>query len=94
MAGIDPRAADLGRRVQNLVQRQYGGDAHAAFNHYANKNGEVPKAGVEKLLEDADVGSFFTRGAYTNAVMDRFDSNRNGGISWQEFQNGMKGVGQ
>lgn len=93
MATIDPRAADLGRRVQNLVRQQYGGDQRAAFNHYA-RNGEVPRAQVQQLLEDAGVGSMFTRGAYTDAVMDRFDTNRNNGVSWQEFQGGMRSVGQ
>jgi hypothetical protein len=93
MATIDPRAADLGRRVQSLVQQQFRGDQRAAFNHYA-RNGEVPRAQVRQLLEDAGVGNGLTRGAYTSAVMDRFDTNRNGGVSWQEFQGGMRSVGQ
>lgn len=91
---MDPRAVDLGRRVNNLVQQRYGGDYQRAFNAYAQGRPEVSKAQVNRMLGDADVGNFLTRGAYTDAVMDRFDTNRNNAISWQEFQSGMRSVGQ
>lgn len=94
MAGIDPRAADVGRRVNALVQRQFGGNQQAAFNHYARGGPEVSRPQVQQLLSDAGVGNGLTRGTYTSAVMDRFDTNRNNGVSWAEFQAGMRGVGQ
>src|SRR5207253_1711340 len=91
---MDQRAIDLGRRVNTLVQNRFGGDSQRAFNHYAQGRPEVSREQVSKLLSDADVGSFVTRGAHTSGVMDRFDTNRSGGISWQEFQAGMRSVGQ
>lgn len=91
---MDSRALDLGRRVNNLVQRNFGGDQRRAFNHYAQGRPEVSRAQVNRLLADANVGNGLTRGAYTSAVMDRFDTNRSGGVSWQEFQAGMRSVGQ
>jgi hypothetical protein len=95
MAGIDPRAAAMGRQVQNLVNQRFGGDQQRAFNHYAGGAGrEVSREGVNRLLSDANVGNGLTRGAYTSGVMDQFDTNRNNAISWSEFQSGMRRVGQ
>jgi len=91
---MDQRAIDLGRRVNTLVQNRFRGDYQQAFNHYAQGRPEVSRDQVGRLLGDANVGNFVTRGAYTSAVMDRFDTNRSGGVSWQEFQAGMRSVGQ
>ncbi len=91
---MDSRALDVGRRVNNLVQRNFGGDQRRAFNHYAQGRPEVSRDQVHRLLSDAGVGSGLTRGLYTNGVMDQFDANRSNGISWQEFQNGMRRLGQ
>ena len=86
----DPRAAEVAQKVNNLVQSRFGGDYKKAFQHYAAANGEVSRDGINRLLSDAGVGNGFTRGFYTDALMDKFDTNRNGGVSWSEFSGGMR----
>jgi hypothetical protein len=99
-APADPRAAEVGRKVDDLVRRQYGGDYKKAFQHYAGPNGEVSREGVKQLLRDADVGSDMqipfvgtTRDKYADGLMDKFDTNRNGSVSWSEFSGGLRSVG-
>jgi hypothetical protein len=91
--GQDPRAADLAQKVNNLVHSKFGGDYKKAFQHYAGANGEVSRDGINRLLSDAGVGNGFTRGFYTDGVMDKFDTNRNGSVSWSEFSGGMRANG-
>jgi hypothetical protein len=88
----DPRARDVAQRVDRLVTQRFGGDYPAAHRHYAGGASEVSAGGVRSLLSDAGVGNGLTRGAYVSALMDRFDSNRSGGVSWQEFQGGLKTI--
>ncbi|MBL8957524.1 MAG: EF-hand domain-containing protein [Myxococcaceae bacterium] len=90
---MDQRALDLGRRVNTMVQNRFQGNYRQAFNHYAQGGAEVSGNQVGRMLGDAGVGNLLTRGAYKDAVMDRFDTNRNGGVSWSEFQSGMRQVG-
>jgi hypothetical protein len=92
VATNDPRARDVAQRVDRLVTDRFGGDYRAAFQHYANGAREVGPAGVRSLLSDAGVGNGLTRGAYVDALMDRFDGNRSGGVSWQEFQGGLQTI--
>jgi hypothetical protein len=92
VATNDPRARDVAQRVDRLVTDRFGGDYRAAFQHYAGGAREVGPAGVRSLLSDAGVGNGLTRGAYVDALMDRFDSNRSGGVSWQEFQGGLQTI--
>ena len=89
----DPRARDEAQKVDNLVRTRFGGDYRAAFNHYSGGGREVNREGVRSLLSDAGVGNGLTRGMYTDALMDRFDTNRSGGVSWSEFQNGLRAAG-
>jgi hypothetical protein len=96
----DPRAAEVGRKVDDLVRSRFGGDYKKAFSHYAGSNGEVSRAGVKQLLRDAGVGSDIpipfvgtTRDAYADGLMDKFDTNKNGSVSWSEFTGGLRGVG-
>jgi hypothetical protein len=96
----DPQAAAVGRQVDDMVKKKFGGDYKKAFQHYAGANGEVSRDGVKALLKDAGIGSdtqipFIgsTRDKYADALMDKFDSNHNGSVSWQEFTGGMKNVG-
>ena len=93
MPPVDSRARNVGLRVNDLVQRDHGGDYRAAFNAYAQGGSEVSRSQVSKLLKDASVGNGLTRRAYTNGVMDRFDTDRNNAVSWNEFQAGMRATG-
>jgi hypothetical protein len=93
----DPRALEMGRKVDELIKKRFGGDYQKAFAHYAKGGKEVSKEGVMQLLRDADVGFETplggTRDVYAGKVMDAFDTDHNKGISWSEFQNGLRGVG-
>lgn len=92
VATNDPRARDVAQRVDRLVTERFGGNYQAAFRHYAEGAQEVGPSGVRRLLSDAGVGNGLTRGVYVDALMDRFDGNRSGGVSWQEFQTGLQTI--
>ena len=86
----DPNAKELATKVDALVKRQFGGDYKKAFQSYAGPNGEVSPDGVSRLLSDAGVGNLLTRGMWTSGVMDKFDTNHNGSVSWQEFSGALR----
>jgi hypothetical protein len=84
----DPHVAEIQQKVADLVDQRFGGDWKQAFDSYAGQNGEIDRNRLGSLLSDANVGSWLTRGAWVSGVMDRFDTDSSGGISWQEFQDG------
>lgn len=92
-APADPRALEMGRKVDQLVRDRFGGDYQRAFQHYSGGAREVSREGVMRMLNDAGVGNGLSRGFYADGVMDAFDTNRNRGVSWGEFQNGLRGAG-
>lgn len=87
----DPRAVELAKKVDTLVKRKFAGSYEAAFKSYTR--GATTGASsehVNRLLTDANVGGWFSRGFYVSAVMDKFDTNKNGKISWSEFDGNLK----
>jgi len=87
----------VAQRIHAFVQRRFGGDYKRAFEHYAGGPGrEVSKEAITRMLDDAGVTAW-TVGApqfmVADRMMDRFDGNRNGGVSFQEFQAGMRRIG-
>ena len=88
--GNDKAVREVAEKVGNLVNSKFGGDYNAAFKHYANGGSEVSRDGVKQMLSDAGVGSWATRGLYTDGLMKRFDTNANGAVSMKEFQSGLK----
>lgn len=87
----DPRALDVARRIDGLVKQKYDGDYLKGFNAYA-KQGKVGPKEVDKLLKDANVGSWLTRGAYTEALIKRFDITKDGFVSVTELTAGLADV--
>ncbi|MBL8955407.1 MAG: hypothetical protein JNK82_31825 [Myxococcaceae bacterium] len=87
----------IAQRVQQLVQEKFGGNWQKAFDHYAGGRGkEVTQAGIQRMLNDAGVtvlNGFPPQSMVASRMMDQFDRNRNGGVSWQEFQGGLNGLG-
>ena len=80
---------ELVRKVKWLVRSRFMGDDKRAFDHYARKRGfmsQIDRDEIVRLLQDADVGNAFTRGAWASGVMKRLDTNRDSFISYVEFQ--------
>jgi Ca2+-binding EF-hand superfamily protein len=72
------------RKVTEYVTTAYGGDWQKAFTAYA-VNGQLTRDGVIDVLKAADVGFLITRPAIAAQVMDLFDTNGDGSLSWAEF---------
>ncbi len=98
-AAVDPNSTEarIGTAVKRLVDERFGGNWQRAFDHYAGGAGrEVGKRGIERMLDDAGVDlwhGFPPQGAIASRMMDQFDTNRNGGVSWQEFNSGVRRLG-
>lgn len=80
----DENVIALRAKIRALVAKRYAGSFRALFDHYA-ASGNPDRAALTSLLEDADVGNFFTRGMWADGVMKRVDTNHDGRISWEEF---------
>ena len=81
----DAREAELVAKVQGLVARRFAGDYRAAFDQYG-RDGLMDEAGLERLLKDASVGNFATRGSWAAAIMEKLDGDRDGFISFAELR--------
>lgn len=79
---------ELKGKVAALVTARFRGDRRAAFAHYA-PSGRLDRAALTRVLEDADVGNMFTRGAWTQGIMERLDVDRDGVLTWDEFTRGI-----
>ena len=84
----DPKK-ELQQKVTRLVNERFAGDWDRAFRHYAaldGSQGVVSKHAITQILKDTNIGNGFTRGAWTSGIMKELDTNKDKGISWQEFQ--------
>ncbi|MFO0728811.1 MAG: EF-hand domain-containing protein [Myxococcota bacterium] len=93
LAAKDDHERELVTKIGALVQRDFGGDNRAAFNHYAGSDHQVSRDELSRLLSDAGIGNFLTRGSWVSGIMDRLDGppngDGNGKISWTEFNRVM-----
>jgi hypothetical protein len=84
---------ELTEKIQAVVTSKFGGDWYRAYTDYAARNGAAERVEREDLivlLEDAKVGNGFTRGAWADGIMKELDKNKDGGISWEEFNTILK----
>jgi Ca2+-binding EF-hand superfamily protein len=78
---------ELTDKVTRLIQDRFGGDYHRAFAHYdANGDGRVDRAELGRLLEDAGIGNWLTRGAWAGGIVAALDADKDGTISGPEFE--------
>ncbi|MDI1243573.1 MAG: EF-hand domain-containing protein [bacterium] len=81
----DAREVELVRKVQGMVAERFDGNYKTAFDQYG-RDGLMDEKGLERLLKDAGVGNFATRGTWTAAIMEKLDGDRDGFISFAELQ--------
>jgi Ca2+-binding EF-hand superfamily protein len=78
---------ELTGKVTRLIQERFGGDYHRAFAQYdANGDGRIDKAELGRLLQDAGIGNWLTRGAWADGIVAALDADKDGTISGPEFE--------
>jgi len=78
---------ELTDKVTKLIAERFGGDYNKAFAHYdADGNGRIDKAELGRLLEDAGIGNWLTRGAWASGIVAALDADKDGTISAPEFE--------
>ncbi len=75
--------------IENLMKSKFS-SPREAFDYYdTNKDGSLTKSDFKILLKEAKV-SFLIRGVVAEFMMQNFDANKDGLVSWQEFQTAIK----
>ena len=83
---MESEANEVIAKVQALVKTKYAGDYMAAFKAYdLDRNGKLGHKDVSKLLEDAGVGNWLTRGVWANGVISHLDLDHDGAVSIPEI---------
>ena len=87
--------AELVDKVQRLVRKKYGEanleNMRKLFDEYdRDKDQKISADELEALLEDADIGNGFTRGAWIKGVIGALDTNEDKKIDWDEFTAAIK----
>lgn len=80
---------ELKIKIRQLVKKNFDGDFRKGFDHYDKIDGEDSKIGstaLDQLLADAKVGNFLTRKLWMEGVMKVLDKDKDGAISWNEFE--------
>lgn len=74
------------KAVTEMVQRNFSGDWGAAFRVYdKNHDNRISPDELNDVLRYSGVGNFLTRSTYVRAVFDVVDTDRDGLISFDEF---------
>lgn len=83
---MDAQANEVITKVQKLVKEKYLGDYTKAFSAYdLDHNGKLGHKDVCKLLEDAGVGNWLTRGMWASGVISSLDLDHDGAVSPPEL---------
>jgi Ca2+-binding EF-hand superfamily protein len=92
MAATEAQKNELRDKVSKLVRDKFGGDYHKAFDHYDGdvKDGRISRRELAKLLGDAGVGNWLTRGAWASGIIAELDTDKDGSISEAEFEDVLK----
>jgi Ca2+-binding EF-hand superfamily protein len=82
---------ELKEKIGHLVAKQFGGDFRRAFDHYdASQDGKIDREELERLLKDADIGTWATRGLWANAIIAELDKDHDLRISRSELEAVLK----
>ena len=92
MAATEVQKNELRDKVSKLVGDNFGGDYHKAFEHYDDdvKDGKISRRELAKLLGDAGIGNWLTRGAWVSGIIAELDTDKDGSISQSEFEEVLK----
>lgn len=92
MAATEAQKQELKEKVTKLVGDRFGGDYSKAFDHYDsdNKDGKISKDELVRLLADAGVGTWMTRGMWADGIIAELDTDKDGSISGVEFECALK----
>ena len=92
MAGSEAQQNELREKVAKLVESEFGGDYHRAFDHYDNdkKDGKINRDELINLLKDARVGNWLTRGTWADGIVSALDADEDGRVSEAEFGRALK----
>jgi len=83
----DPRETEFIDKVRALIAAApFSGDWEACFDHYAGGSRDLTEAELMVLLEDAGIGSWWSRRGWAGRVMQRVDSNGDRVISLAELR--------
>ena len=91
----DSNETELSTKLGALINTQFGGDLKKAFAHYGDTKSHEPSLDKDELIEmlhDADVGNTMNRGEWATALITKLDTNKDGEISWKDFQSMVKNV--
>lgn len=86
---VEAEEDELKIKIRQLVKEKFDGDYRKGFEHYEKVDGEDSKIGssaLEQLLADANVGNWLTRSLWVEGVLKAFDKEKDGAISWDEFE--------
>ena len=85
---------ELKTKIQKLIKEKFDGDYQKGFHHYDKTDGKDSKIGpsaLEQLLADAHVGKWMTRTLWVEGVLNALDKDKDGAISWDEFEGDFGG---
>jgi hypothetical protein len=85
---------ELREKVTALIETRHKSDWRRGFDHYAGHGGAIGRDDVMRLLGDAQIGNWLTRGAWADGILDKLDKNKDKTITWDEFEPLVKGAGK
>ena len=75
--------------IEKLMRSKFS-EPREAFDYFDEDNdGNLTKIDFKKMLKEAEV-SLLIRGLVAEFMMQSFDANKNGLVSWEEFQEAIK----
>lgn len=90
---LNAEALEVIDKVRHLVSRNFGGDYQAAFAYYDNRRrGRLGPRDLDKLLEDAGIGNWLTRGTWAQSIIAALDKDHDGTVALVELEMAISGI--
>jgi len=87
---MDEREQELIDKASAYVTATFGGDYKAAFDDFdLDDDGKIGHDELVEFLKACGIGSKFTRGVWARGAMDAVDTDKDGRITWTEFQQAL-----
>lgn len=89
---MDETRQELIDKIAKLVAgHPHNGDYNKAFAYYdTDGDGLLTINNIKTILGDAKIGNMLTRIGWARGVVDALDQNRDGMLSWAEFESVVK----